>query len=280
LEPGEDDVTALVRECVEELGARIEVGQRVGEDVVLSHGRALLRVYAARLLDGEVPQPLEHEELRWLAVSELDSVEWLPADAPIVAALPPFLAAPNPFLAAPNPGLAAPNPGPLTYREIGATRSDQLPAGYHHVRRRVRVGTGADAFRAAASAVAHWQVQRGAGLLLREATPTPEVGGRVTVGLGVRRLRVWAPAEVVWVADERDRYGFAYGTLPGHPEIGEEAFVVTREAEDAVWFEIRAFSRPGTWYARLGGPIARWVQSRVTDRYVAAVEGAVAAAEA
>lgn len=93
VEAGEDDVTALMRECLEELDVRIEVGARVGEDVVLGHGRALLRVYAARLLEGEQPVALEHEELRWLDVSELDSVAWLPADAPIVAALPPFLSA-------------------------------------------------------------------------------------------------------------------------------------------------------------------------------------------
>src|SRR3954464_7513678 len=47
VEPGEDDITALIRECVEELGVRVEVGDRVGEDVLLGHGRALLRVYAA-----------------------------------------------------------------------------------------------------------------------------------------------------------------------------------------------------------------------------------------
>jgi 8-oxo-dGTP diphosphatase len=91
VEPGEDELAALVRECEEELGVRIEVGGRVGEDVVLGHGRAILRVYLARLLNGTQPQPIEHAELRWLAVDELDSVPWLPADAPIVAALAPLL---------------------------------------------------------------------------------------------------------------------------------------------------------------------------------------------
>jgi 8-oxo-dGTP diphosphatase len=92
VEPGEDDVAALVRECEEELGVLVEIGGRVGEDILLSHGGAVLRVYAARLGEGQVPQPIEHAELRWLAADELDSVPWLPADAPIVAALPPFLA--------------------------------------------------------------------------------------------------------------------------------------------------------------------------------------------
>jgi 8-oxo-dGTP diphosphatase len=91
VEVGETDVEALVRECEEELGVRVTIGTRVGGDVPLAHGRAILRVYQARLSNGDVPQRLEHAELRWLAGHELDSVDWLPADAPIVAALRPLL---------------------------------------------------------------------------------------------------------------------------------------------------------------------------------------------
>ncbi|HWB37911.1 MAG TPA: (deoxy)nucleoside triphosphate pyrophosphohydrolase [Rugosimonospora sp.] len=91
VEPGESEVEALVRECVEELGVLVRVGDRIGEDVPLGHGWALLRVYAAELVDGAQPQRLEHAELRWLGPDELDSVDWLPADAPIVAALRPVL---------------------------------------------------------------------------------------------------------------------------------------------------------------------------------------------
>jgi 8-oxo-dGTP diphosphatase len=57
------------------------------------HGRAVLKVYLATLVSADSPQPLEHAELRWLGHDELNSVEWLPADAPIVAALRPVLAA-------------------------------------------------------------------------------------------------------------------------------------------------------------------------------------------
>lgn len=87
VEPGETEVEALVRECVEELGARVYVGDRVGGDVRLGHGRAVLKVYLARLVNGDRPRQLEHADLRWLSADELDSVPWLPADAPIVAAL-------------------------------------------------------------------------------------------------------------------------------------------------------------------------------------------------
>jgi len=91
VEPGETDEQALARECAEELGVRVEVGARVGPDVPLAHGRAVLRVYAARLLDGDQPQALEHTAMRWLSADELDTVHWLPADKPIVAELPALL---------------------------------------------------------------------------------------------------------------------------------------------------------------------------------------------
>ncbi|MGA5301639.1 (deoxy)nucleoside triphosphate pyrophosphohydrolase [Nucisporomicrobium flavum] len=96
VEPGESDAEALARECAEELGVRVEVGARVGPDVPLAHGRAVLRVFAVTVLDGDEPRALEHTAMRWLAADELDSVPWLPADKPIVAELPGLLAADRP----------------------------------------------------------------------------------------------------------------------------------------------------------------------------------------
>lgn len=92
VEPGEIETDALVRECAEELGVRVEIGARLGRDVRMAHGRSVLRVYLARLLHGDEPKALEHSELRWLSAAELDTVPWLPADVPIVAALRPLLA--------------------------------------------------------------------------------------------------------------------------------------------------------------------------------------------
>ena len=92
VEPGEDDLDALVRECEEELGVVIAVKDRVGEDVPLAHGWALLRVWLAEIVSGE-PQAIEHRQVRWLGPDELDSVPWLPADAPIVAEVAKVLTA-------------------------------------------------------------------------------------------------------------------------------------------------------------------------------------------
>jgi uncharacterized protein (UPF0548 family) len=71
--------------------------------------------------------------------------------------------------------------------------------------------------------------------------------------------------------DEDRRRGFAYGTLPGHPERGEEAFVVRLTDVDEVRFRIRAFSRPASLLARAGGPLTRLAQQFATGRYVTAM---------
>jgi uncharacterized protein (UPF0548 family) len=164
----------------------------------------------------------------------------------------------------------------LTYFEVGATRYEPLPAGYQHVRRHVRLGTGEAVFAAAADALARWQPQREGRLLaVRTEAERVEIGARIATGLGVGPLRLWAPCEVVYVVAEPDRYGWAYGTLEGHPESGEEGFFVTLDADGTVWFDVRAFSRPAHWYVKLGQPVARFLQERVTSRYVAAMRAAV-----
>lgn len=100
VEPGETETAALVRECDEELGVTVRLGSRVGEDVMLPTGW-VLRVWLAeidRAASGAAaePRPLQdHDALRWLAPEELSSVEWLPADWPVVHALAEHLADPH-----------------------------------------------------------------------------------------------------------------------------------------------------------------------------------------
>jgi len=161
----------------------------------------------------------------------------------------------------------------LTYTPVGATAVD-LPPGYEHNERRIRIGAEAETFSRAADAVLTWEMHRRAGLVV--AAEGPAVAGRTVVlgaGVGVKLL---IPCRVVYVVDEPTRRGFAYGTLSGHPEQGEEAFVVTRDDDETVWFEIKAFSRPGALLVRLAGPVGRAIQSLATTRYERALVSAVA----
>lgn len=156
---------------------------------------------------------------------------------------------------------------PFTYTEIGAT-DGPLPDGYHHARESARIGTGRARFDDAAARVMRWGMLRGAGVRVTPSTEVAEVGAVVVVRLGPVR----APCRVVYVVDDENRRGFAYGTLAGHPERGEELFAVRYEpSEDAVYAEVAAFSRHATWWSRAAGPITSLVQRVMTKRYLSAV---------
>lgn len=161
----------------------------------------------------------------------------------------------------------------LTYPEAGGTRA-ALPAGYHHLRLRRQLGTGRDLFVAAGEALVAWAAHTGAGLTVAASAPVAEPGADLELGLGIGPRRLRAPCRVVYVIDEPARHGFGYGTLPGHPESGEESFVVELAADGTVTFEITAISRPATSLARLAGPLGRQVQRAVTNRYLRALHDA------
>jgi uncharacterized protein (UPF0548 family) len=91
------------------------------------------------------------------------------------------------------------------------------------------------------------------------------------VRLGVGPLALKAPVRVAYLVDEPAQAGFAYGTLPGHPEQGEESFMITMDDDERVRFDIVAFSKPGTRLAKSSGSLGRAMQERVTERYIEAI---------
>lgn len=84
VEPGEDPRAALVRECHEELGCKVEVGAAY-ETVFHETGQAwlLLLFYTTRVTTGE-PQAMEGNTLAWVRPDELPSYDLLEADRPLV----------------------------------------------------------------------------------------------------------------------------------------------------------------------------------------------------
>lgn len=167
---------------------------------------------------------------------------------------------------------------PLTYpeHEHGAT-AGALPAGAAHLELDVAIGRGGRVFERAAEAVLGWQMHRGAGLDVRATAPRAEVGTIALVTF-VRGLPIGlsAPCRVLSLADEPDRQGFTYGTLPGHLESGEERFEVVRDGRGVVTLRIVAFSRHSPGPARWLGPLTSSGQRVVTGRYVQAVRRAAA----
>jgi uncharacterized protein (UPF0548 family) len=192
------------------------------------------------------------------------------------------------------------------------------PTGYRPMERRVRIGHGDARWEFAWVQTMSWGIQRRAGFHVepldspsdvsegtyvpvafdKAGTPIqPAISGQdgeltyapdgsSLVRPGDSALLTWAiwpakiPTRVVYVIDEPDRKGFAYGTLPGHPERGEESFVVERRADESVWLVIRSFSRPSSGFFWAVYPALRMMQAYFTARYERALSGPIDEANA
>jgi uncharacterized protein (UPF0548 family) len=154
---------------------------------------------------------------------------------------------------------------PLTYSPAGATRGS-MPADYHQVSQALTL-PGVD-FVVASRLLMSWQVPSRAGFDVRVSAPGVEPDAVVLMRVGLGPVGLSIPCRIVYVIDEPQRQGYAYGTLPGHPESGEESFVLTVDADGTTTFTITAFSKPATLMTRLGGPFGHTVQRAVTRRYL------------
>jgi len=156
-----------------------------------------------------------------------------------------------------------------SYPEVGSTGSAVLPPGYRHDRHHRRIG-GSQVFDQAATALRHWAAHEGASVHIFPHDHPVSLGATILAVISLGPAQMVAPCRIVRVIDEFDRFGFACGTLPGHPECGEEAFVVERRA-DGTFFSVTAFSRPADPLAKLAGPVGRAIQLAVTRRFVNAL---------
>lgn len=161
--------------------------------------------------------------------------------------------------------LAAQAKLPFSYAAVGATATSP-PAGYVVDRTRIRQGEGEAVFRSAIAALRRWEQFR-LGWVEAWSPETPIQTGEVVAVMG-HAIGLWwlNSCRIVYVVDESgpiSRFGFAYGTLPGHVESGEERFLIEWDrADDSVWYDILAFSRPNHFLTRLGYPVVRRTQKR------------------
>ncbi len=150
----------------------------------------------------------------------------------------------------------------FSYPGAGLTRQGQAPAGYDHDINSIELGHGEATWAAAKAAIRQWQMFPGGWAYIQPAE-TPIQAGEV-VAMIVRVMGMWwlNSCRIVYVLEEDRRFGFAYGTLPGHAERGEELFLVEWDDDGVVHYSIRAFSKPRHWLARLGYPLARAYQRK------------------
>jgi uncharacterized protein (UPF0548 family) len=153
-----------------------------------------------------------------------------------------------------------------TYQEVGATQHEVLPSGYHHVHVERRLGD-PSVFERAVTGLETWKAHEGAGMVVYPLESRLAPDATVLTSIKMGPLTMVAPCRIVRLWKSDNSFGFAYGTLPGHPESGEESFSLERR-NDGTYFTIRAFSRSASLLVRLGAPVGRAVQRSVTKRYV------------
>lgn len=167
---------------------------------------------------------------------------------------------------------------PFTYTAVGATLETSgvaIPSGYNVDRTRVRLGTGDDVFAAAKQAIRAWK-HFDMGWVGIWPAGIPIEKGSIAVVL-THSLGLWSAhtARIVYTIEEPRRFGFAYGTLPGHAEQGEERFLVEQLDDGSVWYDVIAFSRPRHFLAKLSYPMVRRLQKRFGRDTAAAMLRAV-----
>ena len=158
---------------------------------------------------------------------------------------------------------------PLSYSEVEMTRGEP-PPGYGREHQRTPL---AIEFAAATEAILTFQTHRLPYLFVHPAGARATLGATVLVCARIGPLWTINPCRIVYVIAEPDRAGYAYGTLPGHSEHGEETFTVER-TPDGVVAETIAYARPQDVLARAGKPFAHRVQARIKRDYMAALVAA------
>ncbi len=184
----------------------------------------------------------------------------------------------EPSAAAADAFIEAQRGRPFSYAEVGASRV-RAPAGYDVDHNRVRLGQGERAYARAVAALRAWEMFRLGWCRVHPKAAPVEVG--TTVAVVIRHYGFWSlnACRVVYLVEGRGalrRFGFAYGTLPEHGEAGEERFSVEWSREDdAVWYDIYAFSRPSHLLTWAGYPLCRTLQRRFARDSKAAMLRAV-----
>jgi uncharacterized protein (UPF0548 family) len=148
-------------------------------------------------------------------------------------------------------------------------RVSPLAQKYNYDERTILLGAGKAVFTLAKQMIREWKMfPEGWTKVYPDQAPV-RTGQRVAVLFKLLGWWWWNTSEIQYTIDEADRFGFAYGTLPGHVESGEELFLVEMDANGKVWYSIKAFSRPAYWIVQLVYPYARSQQRRFVKESMA-----------
>ncbi len=166
----------------------------------------------------------------------------------------------------------------FSYSSVGATATIP-PAGFDVDHTRIKLGEGEPVFHSARAALQRWEQFRLGWVEAWSPNTAIEAGEIVAVMGHVIGLWWLNSCRIIYVVDDPGpitKFGFAYGTLPGHVESGEERFLIEWDrGENSVWYDILAFSRPNHFLTRLGYLFVRRKQARFRRESAASMLKAV-----
>ena len=174
------------------------------------------------------------------------------------------------------------------YDGVGSTvvgpKRLQPAIGYVVDHSRTRLGSGKSCFDLAKSALQDWKSVRLGWVEPFPAATRIEPGAVIAIVACTHGIWSINPGRIVYTVDERsepcDRFGFAYGTLPGHAAAGEERFLVEWDRlSGEVFYDVCAFSRPHHWLARVAYPYLRHRQRRFARDSAAMMQSSVLSGE-
>ena len=158
-----------------------------------------------------------------------------------------------------------------TFDQTGITRTPgpATLAGFDHDYHDCILGEGRATFDAARALVRQWRVFPTPWCVPEPVNAPFAAGTDLVVLMKIFGLWWYSPSRVVYVIDEPDRFGFAYAPLPGHPETGEERFLLEYLSDGRVRYSIRAYSHPNHPLTRLGYYVIRTYQRRFVHESMA-----------
>jgi uncharacterized protein (UPF0548 family) len=157
----------------------------------------------------------------------------------------------------------------LTYDHVGSTMPPvdaRRPVRQQHL----VLGHGPKAFELAVLGLRTWSCHEGIRATVHPGDAAIEAGSSLLVVLTVGPACIVVPDRVVAVVDEPGRFGFAYGTLDGHQEQGEESFLAELLDDGTVRGTISVDAVAGTSPARLVAPAVVRFQRLAVTRYLSA----------
>jgi uncharacterized protein (UPF0548 family) len=168
---------------------------------------------------------------------------------------------------------------PFSYPEVGASR-EGTPPGYPVNHHEERLGTGEETFARTIEAIRGWKMYELGWTKL--CWPDAPIAEGTVVGVLGCHFGLWSlnACRIAYLIEEEGpqlkRYGFAFGTLPGHVEQGEERFTVEwRRVDDSGSYGVFAFARPAHPLAKAGPPLVRLVQRRFAADSLRSIAAAV-----